>query len=73
MKGDYASAIDSLKQAVYLRPTPTAYFNLAVAYRNRGDIGEAVRYLGLYLDDPAGESEANIAAARAELARLEKQ
>ena len=73
VKGDYASAIDSLKQAVYLRPTPTAYFNLAVAYRNRGDIGEAVRYLGLYLDDPAGESEANIAAARAELARLEKQ
>ena len=72
MKGDYASAIENLKQAVSLRPTPTAYFNLAVAYRNTGDLREAVRYLGLYLDDPRGESEANIAAARAELARLEK-
>lgn len=73
MKGDYARAIENLKQAVAIRPTPTAYFNLAVAYRNTGDIREAVRYLELYLDDPKGESEANIASARAELARLKKQ
>jgi arylsulfatase A-like enzyme/tetratricopeptide (TPR) repeat protein len=72
LKGDYALAIENLKQAVSLRPTPTAYFNLAVAYRNTGDIKEAIRYLGLYLDDPTGEGEANISAARAELARLEK-
>jgi arylsulfatase A-like enzyme/Flp pilus assembly protein TadD len=72
LKGDYPSAIEILKQAVTIRPTPTAYFNLAVAYRNTGDIKEAVRYLGLYLDDPKGESEANVNAARAELARLEK-
>ncbi len=72
VKGDYASAIDSLKQAVDIQPAPTAYFNLAVAYRNTGDIKEAIRYLGLYLADPKGESEANVNAARAELARLEK-
>ncbi len=72
VKGDYASAIENLTQAVYIQPTPTAYFNLAVAYRNTGDIKEAIRYIGLYLDDPKGETETNVNAARAELARLEK-
>jgi arylsulfatase A-like enzyme/Flp pilus assembly protein TadD len=72
VKGDYALAIDSLKQALYIRPTPAAYYNLAVAYRNIGDIKEAIRYIQLYLDNPQGESEASIKAAKAELARLEK-
>jgi tetratricopeptide (TPR) repeat protein len=69
--GDYAKSIESLKQAVYLKPTPTAYYNLATAYRKTGDFGEAVRYLKLYLDDPRGEPEKSIRAARAELQRLE--
>jgi arylsulfatase A-like enzyme/tetratricopeptide (TPR) repeat protein len=70
-QGDYAAAIDSLKQAIYIRPTPTAYFNLAVAYRQTGEIAEAVRYLKMYLENPEGESEQSIRAARAELERLE--
>jgi arylsulfatase A-like enzyme/Flp pilus assembly protein TadD len=72
VKGDFASAIESLKQAVIIRPTPTAYYNLAVAYQKSGDAREAIHYLDLYLADPNGESEANIKAARADLARLEK-
>jgi arylsulfatase A-like enzyme/tetratricopeptide (TPR) repeat protein len=72
VKGDYASAIDSLKQAVFIRPTPTAYYNLAVAFQKSGDVRESIHYLELYLADPKGESEANVKAARADLARLEK-
>jgi arylsulfatase A-like enzyme/Flp pilus assembly protein TadD len=71
VSGDYARSVECLKQAVYLKPTPTAYYNLATAYRKLGNIGEAVRYLRLYLDDPKGEPEAAIQAARSELKRLE--
>lgn len=72
VKGDYASAIDSLKQAVLIRPTPTAYYNLAVAFQKTEDLREAIHYLELYLADPKGESDSNIKAARANLARMEK-
>jgi arylsulfatase A-like enzyme/Flp pilus assembly protein TadD len=68
---DYPKAIESLKQAVYIRPTPTAYYNLAVAYTKNGEIAEAVRYLRLYLEDPKGESESSIKNAHTELQRLE--
>lgn len=69
--GRYAESIKSLKEAVYLKPTPTAYYNLALACSRSGDVGEAIRYLKLYLDDPSGEPEQSIRAAQAELARLE--
>jgi len=72
IKGDYAKAIDSLKQATYILPTPTAYFNLAVAYERAGEVSEAIRYLRLYLENPKGESEQRIRVAQSELARLEK-
>ncbi len=70
-RGDYAAAVESLKEAIYIRPTPTAYFNLAVAYRQLGEISEAIRYLRMYLENPEGESEQSIRAARSELERLE--
>lgn len=70
-QGDYAAAVESLKEAIYIRPTPTAYFNLAVAYRQLGEISEAIRYLRMYLENPEGESEQSIRAARSELERLE--
>jgi arylsulfatase A-like enzyme/Flp pilus assembly protein TadD len=70
-QGSYAAAVESLKEAIYIRPNPTAYFNLAVAFRQMGDIPEAVRYLRMYLENPEGESEQSIRAARAELERLE--
>jgi len=69
--GNYVQSIESLKQAVALKPTPTAYYNLALACREIGDSGEAVRYLRIYLDNPGGDPEASIRAARAELQRLE--
>jgi predicted Zn-dependent protease len=49
-----------------------AYFNLARAMVKQGKIGDAVRYLKLYLENPEGESEQTVAQARAELQKLEK-
>jgi tetratricopeptide (TPR) repeat protein len=69
--GDYPAAIASLKQAIEIKPTPTAYSNLAVAYKRAGHTAEAVRYLRLYLDNAKGEKPATIRAAEAELKRLE--
>jgi tetratricopeptide (TPR) repeat protein len=72
VSGDYAKSIESLKQAIYVHPTPTAYYNLAVACKKTGDMVEAVRYLRLYLENPKGEAESNIRNAQAELQNLEK-
>jgi arylsulfatase A-like enzyme/Flp pilus assembly protein TadD len=69
--GDYPAAIASFKQAIEIKPTPTAYLNLAVACKRAGDPAEAIRYLRLYLADPKGESPASIRAAEAELKNLE--
>ncbi len=69
--GDYADAIASFKQAIALKPAPTAYLNLAVASKRAGDIAEAVCCLRLYLADPKGESPASIKTVEAELRALE--
>jgi hypothetical protein len=69
--GDYASSIESFKQAIAIKPTPTAYLNLAVASKRAGASAEAAGYLRLYLADPKGESAASIKAAEAELKNLE--
>lgn len=71
LSGDYGKAIESLKQAVALRPTPTVYYNLAVACAKNGEIAEAVRYLRSYLDDPKGESKNSIKNAQTVLKSLE--
>ena len=68
--GDYANAIKNLEQAVSLNPTPVAYFNLAVAYKETGKLAEAIRALELYLENPAGEDEASIRSVQAELQNL---
>jgi arylsulfatase A-like enzyme/Tfp pilus assembly protein PilF len=70
--GDLSRAIDSLKKAISLHPTPSAYFNLAVALRKVGSIEEAVKTLRLYLENPEGESEESIRMARQELSNLER-
>jgi len=49
-----------------------AYFNLARAMVKQGKIGDAVRYLRLYIDNPEGESAQSVAQARAELQKLER-
>jgi len=70
--GEYDRAVFYLKQAVAIGPTPTGFFNLAVAYEKSGNPAEAAKCLRHYLKNPEGESEVNIQKARAELERLEK-
>ncbi|MBE3125955.1 MAG: tetratricopeptide repeat protein [Acidobacteria bacterium] len=69
--GDYANSIESFKQAIAIKPTPTAYLNLAVALKKAGDVSAAVESLRLYLADPRGETLASVKAAEAELKSLE--
>jgi arylsulfatase A-like enzyme/Tfp pilus assembly protein PilF len=70
--GNLSRSIECLEKAISLRPTPVAYFNLARAMVKQGKIGDAVRYLKLYLENPEGESEQTVAQARAELQKLER-
>jgi tetratricopeptide (TPR) repeat protein len=70
---DYAKAIESLKQALDIHPTPVAYYNLAVAYRETGEIEEAIHYLELYLQNPQGEDENSIKRAQNELHSLQRK
>jgi tetratricopeptide (TPR) repeat protein len=70
--GEYDQAISFLERGLAIRPTPTGYFNLAVAYEKSGNLREAVKYFKLYLDNSRGESETSIRKAKAELERLEK-
>ncbi len=73
MMGDYVKAVPTLEEAVRLEPTPVAYYNLAVAYRETGKLEDAVRVLELYLRDPGDTPEANVRRARAELDRIKAQ
>ncbi len=70
--GDINRAIENLKAAVDLQPTPTACYNLAVALKKVGNIEEAVKYLKLYLANPEDEPEDKIRGAQQELLVLEK-
>jgi arylsulfatase A-like enzyme/Flp pilus assembly protein TadD len=70
--GEYDQAISFLERGLAIRPTPTGYFNLAVAYEKSGNLREAVKVFKLYLDNSRGESETSIRKAKAELERLEK-
>lgn len=69
--GDISQSIENLEKAASLHPNPVAYYNLAVAKKKVGNLEEAARYLKLYLENPEGESEESINAARAELRNLE--
>jgi len=70
--GEINKAIDVLKAAVEIHPTPVAYYNLTVALKRVGNIKDAVYYLKLYLGNPEGEDEAKIRGAQQELLVLEK-
>lgn len=69
--GDISQSIENLEKAASLHPNAVTYYNLAVAKKKVGNIEDAVRYLRLYLEDPEGEPEDSINAARAELKNLE--
>lgn len=68
--GDLDRAIAAFKESTYINPTPAAYFNLALAYRQKGDIAEAIRYFERYLENPKDEPERKVEMARSELERL---
>ncbi len=70
--GEIDKAAECLEKAVALKPTPTGYFNLAVAKKKQGHTEEAIKYLKLYLENAAGEDEEKIRSARYELITLEK-
>ena len=70
--GEYDQAVSFLGRALAIQPTPTGYFNLALAYEKSGNIPEAIKYFRLYLDNSRGESEINIRKAKSELERLGK-
>ena len=70
--GDINGAIEALKAAIEIHPTPDAYYNLTVALKKVGNIKEAVYYLKLYLGNPEGEDEAKVRGAQQELLVLEK-
>jgi arylsulfatase A-like enzyme/Flp pilus assembly protein TadD len=63
-------AIEYLEKAIALKPNPQAYYNLAAAYANKGQIADAVRALESYLANPAGESEAAVRRVKAQLEML---
>jgi tetratricopeptide (TPR) repeat protein len=69
--GDISQSIENLEKAASLHPNPVTHYNLAVAKKKVGNIEDAVRYLKLYLENPEGESEDSINAARTELKNLE--
>lgn len=71
--GEFNQAVFYLERAVAIQPTPVGYFNLAVACEKAGRLEEAVRYLGLYLENSKGESDVNIRKARLELENLKRK
>ena len=72
MIGDYDKAIENLKKAASVKPSPSSYYYLAISLKEKGDFAEAVRYLELYLEDPKGETEPRIKKAQATLEHLKK-
>lgn len=67
MTRDFDKAIECLRTAAYIKPTPRAYYYLAMSYKEKGEIAEAVRYLDLYLEDTRGEDEKKVRNAEAGL------
>jgi len=70
---DFDKAIENLKQAMFIKPSPPVYYFLATAYRSKGDAAEAIRYLELYLEDTKGENPSRVKNAQAGLEALKKQ
>lgn len=69
---DFDKAIECFERILAAGPNPDALYNMALAYREKGNIEEAVRSFERYLGAPQGEPEDKIAGARRELERLKK-
>jgi len=72
MVRDFDKAVENLREAMFIKPSPPVYYYLAMASKEKGDLPEAVRYLELYLEDPEGEPEARVRNARSGLESLKK-
>jgi tetratricopeptide (TPR) repeat protein len=72
VSGNLTGSIENLEKAISLNPTPVAYFNLAVAYKETGRTEEAIRCFENYLANPEREDAASIRSVQAEVARLKK-
>lgn len=70
MLKDFDKAIENLKQAMFIKPSPPVYYFLATAYKEKGDVAETIRYLELYLEDPKDEPETRIKNAETGLKYL---
>lgn len=71
--GEFDRAVSFLRRAVDIAPTPTGFFNLAVAYEKSGDLENAAAAFRTYLERYPNEKENERRAARAELENLEKK
>ncbi|MBX3162567.1 MAG: hypothetical protein KF773_41785 [Deltaproteobacteria bacterium] len=69
-RGDYTAAIAAFKEAYVIAPAPALLFNLAQAYRLRGDCDDAALMYRRYLASAPPADEAALAAAH--LATVEK-
>jgi len=70
---DFDKAIENLKQAMFIKPSPPVYYFLATAYREKGDTAETIRYLERYLEDTKGENPSRVRNAEKGLEALKKQ
>jgi tetratricopeptide (TPR) repeat protein len=71
--GEFDRAVSFLRRAVDIAPTPTGYFNLAVAYEKSGDLKSAAGAFRAYLERFPGDDAKNVRQARAVLESLEKK
>ncbi|MCK7477090.1 MAG: sulfatase-like hydrolase/transferase [Candidatus Moduliflexus flocculans] len=71
--GEFDRAVSFLRRAVEIAPTPTGYFNLAVAYEKSGDLKNAAETFRAYLERFPGDDAKNVRQARAELESIKKK
>lgn len=71
--GRFADAVTALEESYRLRPAPVVLNNLGIAYRGVGRTRDAINAFNDYLADPPSRAtEAELAAVRAEVERLER-
>ena len=69
--GDYDEAIAAWKEAYRLKDNPAFLFNIAQAYREKGDLPKAVLFFENYLkESPNAANRADVEARVAELKKL---
>ena len=71
--GNYEMALENLKKAVELNPSPETYLNYTAILERTGNLKEAIHYLKLYLaNTPEGDTARKIKAQQA-LAQWERK